>query len=209
MPTNPAAAAPTANQTPTTSQPCPRKITSDWNIRRLPNTETIEFSKPFGGNAYSMVKAIKSSLRQALGEANPPITILAGQWWSPLSSNFTLTLTGNPGVTLVRKYWEAILRPFRENIFTLVPNEGQTRIAFQNVPIYRHANSELPTSAELKTELGKNLQYCTCSIIEAPIWTKATLADPTKTTGAFTILLSDPGRKLTGIMRKPVYMFSQ
>ena len=62
MPTNPTMAAPTTNQTPSTSQPRPRKITSDWNICRLPGTETIEFTKPFGGNAYSMVKAIESSL---------------------------------------------------------------------------------------------------------------------------------------------------
>jgi hypothetical protein len=202
-------ATPPTNQTSPNSRPRPRKVTSDWNIRRLPGTETIEFTKPFGGNAYSMVKAIESSLRQVLGEAQPPITVLAGRWWSPLSSNFTLTLAGNPGVTLVRKYREAILRPFGENIFTLVPNEGQTCIAFQNVPIYRHANGDLPSSAELKTELGKNLQYRACSVIEAPIWTKATLADPTKTTGAFTILLSDPGRKLGGIMQKPAYMFGQ
>ena len=201
--------APPVTQTSPTSRPRPRKVTSDWNIRCLPGTETIEFTKPFGGNAYSMVKAIESSLRQALGEAQPPITVLAGRWWSPLSSNFTLTLAGNPGVTLVRKYREAILRPFGENIFTLVPNEGQTRIAFQNVPIYRHTNGDLPSSTELKTELGKNLQHRACSVIEAPIWTKATLADPTKTTGAFTILLSDPGWKLAGIMRKPAYMFGQ
>jgi hypothetical protein len=81
------------------------------------------------------------------------------------------------------------------------------RIAFQNVPIYHHANSELPTSAELKTELSKNLQYRACAVIEAPIWTKVTLTDASKSTGAFTILLSDPGRKLAGIIRKPAYMF--
>jgi hypothetical protein len=209
IPTIPTTTTLATNQPQANPRSCPRKITSDWNICRLPGTETIEFTKPFGGNAYSMVKAIESSLRQALGEANPPITVLAGRWWSPLSSNFTLTLAGNPEVTLVWKYREAILRPFGENIFTLVPNEGQTRIAFQNVPIYRHANGDLPTSAELKTELGKNLQYRTCSVIEAPIWTKATIADPTKTIGAFTILLSNPGRKLAGIMRKPAYMFGQ
>jgi hypothetical protein len=157
MPTAPATTTPTSNQLPTASQPRPHKITSNWNIRRLPNTKTIKFIKLFGGNAYSMVKAIESSLQQALGEAIPPITILAGRWWSPLSSNFTLTLAGNPGVTLVQKYQKAILRPFGENIFTLVPNEEQTRIAFQNVPIYRHANGELPSPTELKTELSKNL----------------------------------------------------
>jgi hypothetical protein len=123
------------NNSPTTfSRPRQYKITSNWNIHCLPNMETIDFTKPFRGNTYSMVQTIERSLRQALGEVMPPITILARWWWSPLSSNFTLTLTGNPGVTLVRKYQEAILCPFGENIFTLIP--GQTRIAFQNVPIY-------------------------------------------------------------------------
>jgi hypothetical protein len=70
-------------------------------------------------------------------------------------------------------------------------------------------NGKLPLSAELKTELGKNLQYYACAVIEAPIWTKATLADPTKTTGAFTILLSDPGQKLAEIIQKPAYMYGQ
>ena len=96
-----------------------------------------------------MIKAIEACLRQALGEATLPITILAGKWWSPLSSNFTLTLAGNPAVTMVRKYREAILKPFGPNIFNLVPNKGQTRIAFQGVPIYRHDDGSLPTTAEL------------------------------------------------------------
>jgi len=104
MPTAPTANAHPANTTnPTSTKPRPhqRKITSNWNIQHLPNTETIEFVKPFRGNMYSMVKAIEHSLQQALGEAAPPITILAGRWWSPLSSNFTLTLVGNLRVTLV------------------------------------------------------------------------------------------------------------
>jgi hypothetical protein len=95
LPTSP------TNPLTTTTRPRPCKVTFDWNICRLPGTETIEFTKPFGGNTYSMVKAIESSLHQALGEAQPPITILAGRWWSPLSSNFMLTLAGNPGITLV------------------------------------------------------------------------------------------------------------
>jgi hypothetical protein len=186
-----------------------RRPTSDWIIRRLPGTETIDYHKPFNGNAYTMIKAIEACLRQALGEATLPITILAGRWWSPLSSNFTLTLAANPAVTTVWKYRDAILKPFGPNIFNLVPNEGQTRIAFQGVPIYRHDNGSLPTTAELIKELGKNLPYKSCTLVEGPIWTKATLADATKDVGAFTILLSDPGRKLPAIIRKPAYMFGK
>jgi hypothetical protein len=78
MLTNPAITTPATGQPQANPRSRPCKITSDWNIRRLPGTETIEFTKPFGGNAYSMVKAIESSLRQALGEAQPPITVLAG-----------------------------------------------------------------------------------------------------------------------------------
>jgi hypothetical protein len=91
--------APTSSATKLTPRPC--KVTSDWNIHCLPGTKTIEFQKPFNGNAYSMVKAIETCLRQAIGEASPPITILVGRWWSTLSSNFTLTLAGNPSVNLV------------------------------------------------------------------------------------------------------------
>ena len=183
------------------------RVTSDWNVRRIQGTESIEFKKPFNGNAYTMIKAIEVCLHQATGESEPPLTLLAGKWWSPLSSNFTITLAGNLSIETVRKYREAILKPFGENIFNLVPNQGQTRLAFQNVPILRKSDGSLPSSNELKVELGRNLQYRSCAVIEGPIWTKATLEDPTKTVGAFTILLSDPNRKLGGIIRKPVYMF--
>jgi hypothetical protein len=182
-------------------------VTSDWNVRCIQGTESIEFKKPFNGNAYTMIKAIEACLHQATGESEPPLTLLVGKWWSPLSSNFTITLTGNLSIKTVRKYREAILKPFGENIFNLVPNQGQTHLAFQNVPILQKSDGSLPSSNELKVELGQNLQYRSCTVIKGLIWTKATLEDPTKTVGAFTILLSDPNRKLGRIIRKPVYMF--
>ena len=126
-----------------------------------------------------------------------------------MSSNFTLTLVGNPAITMVRKYREAILKPFGLNIFNLMPNEGQMRIAFQGVLIYRHNNRSLPTSAELIKELRKNLLYKSCALVEGPVWTKATLADETKKVGTFTVLLSNPGCKLPTIIRKPAYMFGK
>jgi hypothetical protein len=156
-----------------------------------------------------MIKAIKACLRQVVGETTPPITILMGKWWSPLSLNFTLTLAGNPAVITVRKYREAILKPFGLNIFNLIPNEGQTRIAFQGVPIYQHNVGSLPTSAELIKELGKNLLYKSCTLVEGPVWTKATLADETKEVSTFTVLLSNLGCKLPTIIRKPAYMFEK
>ena len=112
----------------TTKNPhqCQHTVTTDWNIRYLLGTETIKFTKPFNGNAYTMVKAMEACLRQAVGEASPPISILAGQWWSTLSSNFTITLAGCSNTNLVCKYHEAILKPFSPNIFNLVPNKGQT-----------------------------------------------------------------------------------
>ena len=150
---------------------------------------------------------MEACLRQAVGEASPPISILAEQWWSPLSSNFTITLAGHPNTNLVRKYREAILKPFSPNIFNLVPNEGQTQLTFTSIPIYRHKDGSLPTSKELLTELGRNLLYRDCGIIEGPVWTKAMLEDSTKEKGAFTMILSDPNRKLGGIIQKPTYMF--
>jgi hypothetical protein len=156
-----------------------------------------------------MIKAIEACLRQAVGEVTPPVTILTGKWWSPLSSNFTLTLAGNPAITTVHKYREAILKPFGPNIFNLVPNEGQTRIAFQGVPIDRHDDKTLPMTAELIKELGKNLPYKLCALVKGLVWTKATVADITKEVGAFTILLSDLGCKLPTIIHKPAYMFGK
>jgi len=77
---------PTTNQTnsqspkttPKNTHQRQRTATTNWNIRRLPGTETIEFKKPFNGNAYTMVKAMEACLRQAVREASPPICILAG-----------------------------------------------------------------------------------------------------------------------------------
>jgi hypothetical protein len=45
--------------------------------------------------------------------------------------------------------------------------------------------------------------------MEGLVWTKATLADNTKEVGAFMMLLSDLGRKLPVIIRKPAYMFGK
>jgi hypothetical protein len=94
--TNPAPSTTTSTSTPPDNNRRPRqkRISSDWNIRRLQGTGLVEFRKPFGGNTYTMIKAIESSLRQHMGEPEPPITILSGRWWSPLSSNFTLTIAG-------------------------------------------------------------------------------------------------------------------
>jgi hypothetical protein len=79
----------------------PCKPTSDWIIRHLQGTKIINYYKPFNGNTYTMIKAIEACLRQADGEATPPVTILTGKWWSPLSSNFTLMLAGNPAIMTV------------------------------------------------------------------------------------------------------------
>jgi hypothetical protein len=204
---------PTTNQTNSQSpkttlkntHQCQCTVTTDWNICHLLGTETIEFKKPFNGNTYTMVKAMEACLRQAVGEVSPPISILVGRWWSPLSSNFTITL--HPNTNLMCEYHKAILKPFGPNIFNLVPNEGQTRLAFTSIPIYCHKDGSLPTSKELLTELGRNLPYHDCGIIKGPVWTKAMLEDSTKEKGAFTMILSDPNCKLGGIIRKPAYMF--
>jgi hypothetical protein len=72
------ASRPAAQGTPTNWMPTPvlspsalangaprrltRKPTSNWIIRRLPGTETIDYHKPFNGNAYTMIKAIEACL---------------------------------------------------------------------------------------------------------------------------------------------------
>ena len=110
---------------------------------------------------------------------------------------------------IVRKYREAILKPFGPNIFNLVLNKGQTRIAFQGVPIYRHNDRSLLMMAKLIKKLGKNLPYKSCTLVEGLVWTKAMVVDATKEVGTFTILLSDPGHKLPVIIHKPAYMFGK
>jgi hypothetical protein len=87
-------------QTALNATQCPNRptyqnrATTEWNVRRRLGTAAIEFHKPFNGDAYHLIQAIETRVRQQLGEASPEITILAGQWWSPLSSNFTLTFAG-------------------------------------------------------------------------------------------------------------------
>jgi hypothetical protein len=34
----------------------------------------------------------------------PELTILAGRWWSPLSSNFTITFAGHLSIATILKY---------------------------------------------------------------------------------------------------------
>ena len=60
---------------------------------------------------------------------------------------------------------------------------------------------------ELIKELGKNLPYKACALIEGPVWTKVMLADDTKEVGTFMVLLSNLGHKLPTIICKPAYMF--
>jgi hypothetical protein len=154
-----------------------------------------------------MIKAIELSLRQHTGKLDPPITILSRQWWSPLSSDFTLTIAGRLPVETVWKYREAILKPFSPNIFDLLPAEGETCVIFQGVPIICKANGNLPSPLELKLELACNIPYKSCGIIEPPRWSNATHNNPNTTTGTFSILLSNPDQKLTEIIHKLVYMF--
>jgi len=86
---------------------------------------------------------------------------------------------------------------------------SKVSIAFQGIPIYHHNNGSLPMMAKLIKELGKNLPYKLCALVEGPVWTKATVANITKEVSAFMILLSDPGRKLPAIICKPAYMFGK
>jgi hypothetical protein len=183
------------------------RATVEWNVRRRLGCGAIDFHKPYNGDAYQLIQAIQTRIRQQLGEASPEIIVLAGRWWSPLSSNFTLTFAGRPTVATVLKYKEAILRPFGPNIFELTPEEGQTRLVFQGVPLMRNADGELPPPEEVCRELGKNLPYRACTPIGGPEWCKATRENPSARIGAFTFLLSDPGRKLANIIRKPVFMY--
>jgi hypothetical protein len=205
--TNPTPSTTTSTLPDNPTCPCPKKVSSDWNIQQLQGTGSIEFRKPFNGNTYTMIKAIESSLHQHTGEPKPPITILSGWWWSPLLSNFTLTLAGRPPVELVHKYREAILKPFGPNIFDLLPAEGEMCVVFQGIPIVCKSNGNLLTPTELTIELACNIPYKSCGIIEPPRWSNATHTTLDCSTGTFSILLSDPNRTLIETIRKPVYMF--
>ena len=201
---------PAPSATPQTNPPKPcteKRVTVEWNIHRHLGTAAIEFTKPFNGDAYKLISAIETRVRQQLGETTPELTILAGRWWSLLSSNFTITFAGRPTIATVLKYKEAILRPFGPNIFELTPEEGQTRLVFQGVPIIRRPDGSLPPPKAVCEELGCNLPYRACTPIEGPVWCKATRANPLATIGTFTFLLSDPGRKLASIIHKPTFMY--
>jgi hypothetical protein len=158
MPSNPATP-PEVQSLNHNNNPNRQRVTTDWNVQRRLSTGDIEFSKPFNGDAYALIQAIETHIRQQLGKVSPKLTILAGRWWSPLSSNFTLTFTGRPTTATVLKYREALLHPFGLNIFELMPNKGQMRLVFQGVPIHHKSDGTLPTSKELCGELGHNLPY--------------------------------------------------
>ena len=64
------------------------------------------------------------------------------------------------------------------------------QIAFQGVLIYWKSDGSLLTSEKLCMELRKNILYCTCSLIEGPIWTKVTIADNSKEVGVYDAMSS-------------------
>ena len=62
----------TSKATPKNTHQCQHTVTTDWNICCLLGTETIEFKKPFNGNAYTMVKAMEACLCQVVGRCHLP-----------------------------------------------------------------------------------------------------------------------------------------
>ncbi len=76
--TNPPAAQPTRQAAPRQSGP-PRH-TSEWTIRRLPNTGAINFQRPYNGDPLKLVRQMQTALRQLSGKPEPPLTLLAGRW---------------------------------------------------------------------------------------------------------------------------------
>jgi hypothetical protein len=111
--------------------PCQHQVTTNWNIHWLPSTETIKFKKPFNGNTYTMVKAMEVCLRQVVGGATPPISILAGRWWSPLSSNFTITLLNDPTLTLSGNTMRQFPSPLAQTFSTLSPMRDSLALPLQ------------------------------------------------------------------------------
>ncbi len=182
--------------------------TSEWTVRRLPNTTHIAAPKPCGGDPIKLVRLMQTALCQQTGEATPPLTLLAGRWSVGLTPNFVLTFAGKPAAAVIHNYSAAFLKHFPP-IYQLVPNHGYTKLVVHGVPILCHADGTLPTSDELLSELNHNLHLHQWKMLDRPNWVKLALLDPGRTESSFSFALLDTTGSINWALRTPCYMFGK
>ena len=183
--------------------------TTKWTISRKQNTENINFTKPFNGDAVCLIQHIQTALHQNTALPEPPLTLIAGWWSSGLTSNFVLTFAGCPSTKLVEAHQPTLLEKFSA-IFNLFCNKGLKKYVILSVPMVRDANGRLPSQQQLFQEFAcNNLHYRQWRLPIKPVWAWSSLINPTRDSLSFTFLLSDLDNTSNRILRSLCYMFGK
>ncbi len=137
------------------------------------------------------------------GKVDPPITLIAG-WWS-----VGLTFAGKPCPELIRNYRVALLFPFKL-FFHLVPNDGLKKYIITSVPCMHNAEGHLAPTGALYEEFQQNNPHIKkWDLPGLPMWTRGALVDPTKSTSAFTFLLSNPTNMSQCLLCAPCFIYGK
>ena len=129
--------------------------TTEWTISHKQNTESVNFTKPFNGDAVHLVQHIQTALRQNTALSEPPLTLIAGRWSSGLTSNFVLTFAGRPPAKLVKAHQPTLLEKFPA-IFDLFCNEGLKKYIILGIPMVKDTEGCLPSQQQLFQEFARN-----------------------------------------------------
>jgi hypothetical protein len=144
--------------------------TTEWTISHKQNIESVNFTKPFNGDAVRLIQHIQTALRQNTALPEPPLTLIVGWWSSGLTSNFVLTFTGHPPAKLVEAHQPTLLEKFLV-IFDLFCNEGLKKYIILGVPMVKDAKGCLPSQQQLFQEFAcNNLHYQQWQLPIKPVW---------------------------------------
>jgi hypothetical protein len=98
-------------------------LTSTWTIRRNSGCAGLPFTKPYGGDATTLVRYLQDAIRATSQGRSPPIDLLGGRWSWNQPNNFVLIFAEQPSIEQVWKYHKVILKPFDDS-FQLIPSRG-------------------------------------------------------------------------------------
>ena len=182
-------------------------LTSTWTIQRNSGCAGLPFTKPYGGDATTLVRYLQDAIRATSQGRSPPIDLLGGRWSWNQPNNFVLIFAGQPSIEQVQKYCKVILKPFDDS-FQLIPSRGFTRLLVHGMPCSRCPDGSLPSSADILKELAANVTFQGATIIDGPTWCRAVVTDPSKEKGAVSfILIDDTNTKATNMCRGQIWAY--
>ena len=165
-----------------------------------------DLSAPSGrrGDAASYVRAIQKHVKDA---GSKQAELIGGCWTSQTSRNFVLTFNGDPSlddVLRLRSTFARVLGPH----YSIVPSRGYTRVVLNSVPTMRKTlGAPLPSAAELRNELARNVGLKDLILLGEPYW--LTARHPNARHGSISVAFLDPdGTRLKDILRNPPFLFS-